>query len=106
MSRNQQAHFTRITFHDVLHVVLYDLQLNDPFLCLTSVLSQNTGIPIGGPMSAQMASPTLIYREVVWPLPWGLQHTLWVHNWWLCTKPMWSLVLKNCVSISGPRMRP
>ena len=64
--------------HDVLHIVLYDLQLNDPFLCLTSVLSQNTGIPIDRPMSAQLASLRLKYREVVPPLPWGLQHTMWV----------------------------
>ena len=78
MTGGAACHFLRLTFHDALHVVLYDLQLNDLFLCLTSVLSQNTGIPIGGPMSAQLASLTLIYRELVQPLPWGLQHTMWV----------------------------
>ena len=78
MARGQPSHFTRLAFHDVLHIALYDLQLNDLFLCLISVMSQNTGIPIGGPMSAQLASLTLIYKEIVHPLPWGLQHAMWV----------------------------
>ena len=50
------ASFLRLAFYDVLHIVLYDLQLNDLFVCLTSIVSQNTGIPVGGPMSAQLAS--------------------------------------------------
>ena len=29
-------------------------------------------------MSAQLASLTVIYRELVQPLPWGLQHAMWV----------------------------
>ena len=42
MSRGQPSHFTRLAFHDVLHIVRYDLQQNDLFLCLTSVMSQKT----------------------------------------------------------------
>ena len=29
-------------------------------------------------MSAQLASRTLIYRELVQPLRWGLQHSMWI----------------------------
>ena len=44
------------------------------------VLWENTGIPVGGPMSAQLASLTLMHREVVQPLPWGLQQALWIRS--------------------------
>ena len=81
----------------MMYIVLYGMQLNDLFLCLTSVLSQNTGIPIGGPMSAQLPSLTLFYRELVQPVPWGLLHTMRVRsrdNFWFLMKRLRGVNLK------------
>ena len=48
--------FYKFTFHDVVHYMVFELHLNDIFVSLSSVMLQNTGIPIGGSTSAQAAS--------------------------------------------------
>ena len=58
--------------------MLFDLHMNDVFVSLSSVMSQNTGIPIGGSTSAQAASLVLVYRELRGDLPEVLQNLMWL----------------------------
>ena len=51
------------TFSHVIHYLLLDTFVGDCCLNLSSILSQNTEIPIGGSYSGQLASLVLIYRE-------------------------------------------
>jgi hypothetical protein len=70
--------FYKFTFHDVVHYMVFELHLNDIFVSLSSVMSQNTGIPIGGSTSAQAASLVLIYRELRGDLPAELNDLMWL----------------------------
>ena len=70
--------FYKFTFHDVVHYMVFELHLGDIFVSLSSVMSQNTGIPIGGSTSAQAASLVLIYRELRGDLPAELNDLMWL----------------------------
>ena len=63
-SHGSGGFFYKFTFHDVVHYTLFELHINNVFVSLSSVMSQNTGIPIGGSTSVQAASLVLIYREL------------------------------------------
>ena len=67
--RGSRDFFYKFTFQDIVHYMLFELHINDVFVSLSSVMSQNTGIPIGGSTSAQAASLVLIYRELRGDLP-------------------------------------
>ena len=62
-SHGSRDFFYKFTFQDVVHYMLFELHINDVFVSLSWVMSQNTGIPIGCSTSAQAASLVLIYRE-------------------------------------------
>ena len=49
--------------HDILLLLSWDLQLNDRFVHFSSVFRQTTGTAIGGAISAQTSSLTLLYTE-------------------------------------------
>ena len=61
-----------------MHYVLFEMFVGDCFLNLSSVISQNTGIPIGGSCSAQLASLVLIYREKSQDLQGSLNCGRWL----------------------------
>ena len=69
--------FYKSSFHDIVHYMLFELNVNDVFVSLSSAMSQNTGIPIGGSTSAQAASLVLIYRELRGDLPEELKQLMW-----------------------------
>ena len=48
------------------------------FFFLTSVMAQNTGIPMGVLCSAQLASIVLIFRDLRTPLPHILSDAMWI----------------------------
>ena len=77
-SRGARTSFHCFTFSDVVRYVLFDTFVSDCFLNLSSVLSQNTGIPIGGSCSAQLASLVLIFREKTTPLGHTLNQSKWL----------------------------
>ena len=77
-SRGARDAFHAFTFSDVVHYVLFDTFVGDCFLNLSSVISQNTGIPIGGPCSAQLASLVLIFREKSQVLQGSLKGGCWL----------------------------
>ena len=82
--------FYKFTFQDIVHYMLFELHINDVFVSLSSVMSQNTGIPIGGSTSAQAASLVLIYRELRGDLPEMLKDLLWLRyrdNFLILHKP-------------------
>ena len=56
--------------------MLFELNINDVFVSLSSVMSQNTGIPIEGSTSAQAASLVLVYRELRGDLPDDLKNLM------------------------------
>jgi hypothetical protein len=58
------AAFHCLTLPDILSYVSWDLRFNTVFMSLSSVLCQLTGVPIGGSLSAQLASMVLISREI------------------------------------------
>jgi|Transcript_41104 hypothetical protein len=68
----------RFSFSDLAHFVSFDTRIGDLFVFLSSVMAQNTGIPIGGSCSAQLASLVLIFREIRSPLPHILSDALWI----------------------------
>ena len=68
----------RFSFSDLVHFVSFDTNIEDLFLFLSSVMAQNTGIPIGGSCSAQIASLVLIFRELRSPLPHILSDAMWI----------------------------
>ena len=70
--------FYKFTFQDIVHYMSFELNINDVFVSLSSVMSQNTGISIGGSTSAQAASLVLIYRELRGDLPEMLKDLLWL----------------------------
>ena len=72
MDKGDRQFFWQFMFVDLLLFVSSDLHLNDMFLNLSSLTRQNTGIPIGGSLSAQLASLVLIYWELRSPLPESL----------------------------------
>ena len=83
--------FYKFSFHDIVHYMLFELNVNDVFVSLSSVMLQNTGIPIGGSTSAQAASLVLIYRELRGDLPEELQKLMWLRyrdNFLILHKPM------------------
>ena len=77
-SRGARDAFHAFTFSDVVHYVLFDTFVGDCFLNLSSVISQNTGIPIGGSCSAQLASLVLIFREKSQELQGSLKCGRWL----------------------------
>ena len=70
--------FCKFTLHDVLHYNLFELHANDVFVSPSSVMSQNTVIPIGGSTCAQAASLVLIHRELRGDLHEELNHLMWL----------------------------
>ena len=68
------SHFMTI----YMHYMLFELQINDVFVSLSFVMSQNTGIPIGGSTSAQAASWVVIYRGLRGDSPRELKGLLWL----------------------------
>ena len=70
--------FLSFAFADVVHYLLFDTFVGDCFLNLSSVMSQNTGVPIEGSCSAQLASLRLIFREKTQPLRGRLLNGDWV----------------------------
>ena len=68
----------RFSFSDLAHFVSFDTCMGDLFVFLSSVMTQNTGIPIGGSCSAQLASLVLIFRELRSPLPHILSDAMWI----------------------------
>ena len=56
----------------------FDTRIGDLFVFLSSVVAQNTGIPIGGSCSAQLASLVLIFREIRSTLHHILSDALWI----------------------------
>ena len=77
-SRGARDAFHAFTFSDVVHYVLFETFVGDCFLNLSSVISQNTGIPIGGSCLAQLASLVLIYREKSQDLQSSLKCGRWL----------------------------
>ena len=73
--RATRWHFS---FSDLVHFVSFDTNMGDLFVFLSSVMAQNTGIPIGGSCSAQIASLVLIFRELRSPLPHILSDAMWI----------------------------
>ena len=81
----------KFSFHDIVHYMLFELNVNDVFVSLSSVMSQNTGIPIGGSTSAQAASLVLIHRELRGDLAEELHELMWLRyrdNFLILHKPM------------------
>ena len=68
----------RFSFSDLAHFVSFDTCMGDLFVFLSSVMTQNTGIPIRGSCSAQLASVVLIFRELRSPLPHILSDAMWI----------------------------
>ena len=66
---------------DMFHFVKFDLECNTKFVCLSSVLNQLAGVPIGGSASAQLACLTLVMRELEMarPIP-GTPHVRYRDN--------------------------
>ena len=62
--RGDTTNFHVFTFHDLPSYIQFDLRFNTVCKVLSSVLMQQTGIPIGGSLFAQLASLVLIYREL------------------------------------------
>ena len=58
--------------------MLFELNGNDIFVSLSSLMYQNMGIPIGGSRSARAASLVLIYRELRGDLLEELNHLMWL----------------------------
>ena len=60
---NKQS-FRELCFADIVHCCKFELSCNTQFVCLSSILQQIAGVPIGGTCSAQLASLTLYAREL------------------------------------------
>ena len=58
--------------------MLFELNVNDVFVSLSSAMSQNTGFPIGGSTAAQAASLVLIYKELRGDLLEELKNLMWL----------------------------
>ena len=65
--RGDRGSFLFFTFSDVLAYTIFDMQFNTLFTVFSSVFTQTTGTPIGGSLSAQIASLVLIARELQAP---------------------------------------
>ena len=65
--RGDRGSFLFFTFSDVLAYTIFDMQFNTLFVAYSSVFTQTTGTPIGGSLSAQIASLVLIARELQAP---------------------------------------
>ena len=82
--------FCKFTFQDIVPYMLLQLLINDVFVSLSSVMSQNTGIRIGGSTSAQAASLVLIYRQLRGDLPEMLKDLRWLRyrdNFFILHRP-------------------
>ena len=62
--KGSSTDFYFFSFDDVLSYVIFDLTFNSICRILSSLIIQTTGTPIGGSLSAQIASLVLIYREL------------------------------------------
>ena len=62
--KGSSADFHCFTFDDTIAYVVFDLTFNTICRILSSVVMQTTGTPIGGSLSAQIASLVLLYREL------------------------------------------
>ena len=78
LSSGCKAHFLKLAYTDVARLLAWDLYINDVFLCLSSVIAQGPGVPMGGSCSAQEASLTLIKRELAGDTPKGLTKGKWL----------------------------
>ena len=67
-SKSSKEFFHGFTFSNVVCYVLFDTFVSDCFLNLSSIVSKNTGIPIGGSCSPQLASLVLIHGRKTKPL--------------------------------------
>ena len=56
--------FWEMNTTDMFHFVQCDLECNTKFVCLSSILNQLAGVPIGRSASAQLACLTLVMREL------------------------------------------
>ena len=65
--RGDRGSFLFFTFSDVLAYTILNMQFNTLFVAYSSVFTQTTGTPIGGSLSAQIASLVLIARELQAP---------------------------------------
>jgi hypothetical protein len=61
--RGPSDSFYVLTFEVLLQYVSFDLVFNTSFICLGEILTQLTGTPIGGSLSAQLACMVMVYRE-------------------------------------------
>ena len=62
--RGDATNYHIFNFHDLLSYIRFDLTYNTVCKVLSSILMQQTGVPIGGSLSAQLASLVLMYREL------------------------------------------
>ena len=62
--RGDTTNYHIFNFHDLLSYIRFDLTYNTVCKVLSSILMQQTGVPIGGSLSAQLALLVLIYREL------------------------------------------
>ena len=62
--RGDTTNYHIFNFHDLLSYIRFDLTYNTVCKVLSSILMQQTRVPIGGSLSAQLASLVLIYREL------------------------------------------
>ena len=65
MRSSLHKEFYQFSWSEVLISVLWDLQCNNMFYCRDKLFFQMKGVPIGGPMSAQLASLYCIACEYV-----------------------------------------
>ena len=73
--------FWELNTTDMFRFVQLDLECNTKFVCLSSILNQMAGVPIGGSASAQLACLTLVMRELelARPIP-GTPHVRYRDN--------------------------
>ena len=73
--------FGEMNTTDMFHFVQFDLECNTKSVCLSSILNQLVGVPIGGSASAQLACLTLVMRELEMarPIP-GTPHVRYRGN--------------------------
>ena len=76
-TQGDRASFMYFTFHDVLAYTAFDIVFNTLFCASSLVFTQVTGTPIGGSLSAQIASPVLIARELNSESMLDLRQTDW-----------------------------